>query len=33
MYGIKMVAKHEKEFETLIHGVKIYSQDIGMELE
>ena len=29
--GIKLFAKHEKELETLIHAVRIYSQDIGME--
>ena len=28
---IKMFAKNEQEQETLIHTVKIYSQDIGME--
>ena len=28
---IKQFAKIEKELETLIHTVKIYSQDIGME--
>ena len=27
---IKLFAKNEKELETLIHAVKIYSQDIGM---
>ena len=31
MDDIKMFAKHEKEWETLIHTVRIYSQDIGME--
>ena len=25
--------KNEKELETLIHAVRIYSQDIGMEFE
>ena len=30
-YGIKLFAKKEKELETLIHTVRIYSQDIGME--
>ena len=30
MDGIKLFAKYEKELETLIHTVKIYSQDIGM---
>ena len=28
---IKLFAKTEKELETLIHAVRIYSQDIGME--
>ena len=28
---IKLFAKNEKELETLIHAVKTYSQDIGME--
>ena len=28
---IKLFAKNEKEPETLIHAVRIYSQDIGME--
>ncbi len=28
---IKLSAKNEKEFETLIQTIKIYSQDIGME--
>ena len=28
---VKLFAKNEKELETLIHAVKIYSQDIGME--
>ena len=28
---IKLFAKNEKERETLIHIVRIYSQDIGME--
>ena len=28
---IKLFVKHEKELETLIQVVKIYSQDIGME--
>ena len=31
MDGIKLFAKNEKELETLIHAVRIYSQDIGME--
>ena len=29
--NIKLFAKNEKELETLIHAVRIYSQDIGME--
>ena len=28
---IKLFAKNEKELETLIHAVRIYSQDIGKE--
>ena len=28
---IKLFAKNEKALETLIHTVRIYSQDIGME--
>ena len=28
---IKMLAKNEKELETLIQRIRIYSQDIGME--
>ena len=31
MDDIKLYAKNEKELETLIHTVRIYSQDIGME--
>ena len=31
MDDIKLFAKNEKELESLIHAVKIYSQDIGME--
>ena len=31
MDDIKLFAKNEKELETLIHTVKIYSQDIKME--
>ena len=31
MDDIKLFAKIEKELETLIHAVRIYSQDIGME--
>ena len=30
---IKLFAKTEKEQETLIHAVRIYSQDIGMEFD
>ena len=30
MDDIKLFAKNEKELETLIHAVRIYSQDIGM---
>ena len=29
---IKLFAKNEKELETLIHAVRIYNQDIGMEV-
>ena len=29
--NIKLFAKYEKDLETLIHAVGIYSQDIGME--
>ena len=28
---IKLFAENEKEFKTLIHTVRIYRQDIGME--
>ena len=28
---IKLLAKNEKEMEALIHAVRIYIQDIGME--
>ena len=28
----KLCAKNEKELETLIHAVRIYNQDVGMEL-
>ena len=28
---IKLFAKNEKELETLIHTIRIYSQDIGMK--
>ena len=31
MDDIKLFAKNEKELETLIHAVRIYRQDIGME--
>ena len=31
MDGIKLLARNEKELETLIQTVRIYSQDIGME--
>ena len=31
MYEVKLFAKNEKESETLIKTVKIYSKDIGME--
>ena len=31
MDDTKLFAKKEKELETLIHTVRIYSQDIGME--
>ena len=31
MDDIKLFEKNEKELETLIHTVRIYSQDIGME--
>ena len=31
MDDIKLFAKNEKEMETLIHTVRIYNQDIGME--
>ena len=30
MDDIKLFAKNEKELETLVHAVKIYSYDIGM---
>ena len=29
--GIKLFAKNEKELETLMHAVRTYSQNIGME--
>ena len=31
MDDIKLFTKNEKELETLLHAVRIYSQDIGME--
>ena len=31
MDDIKLFAKNEKELETLIHAIRIYSQDIRME--
>ena len=31
MDDIKLFVKNEKELKTLIHAVKIYSQDVGME--
>ena len=31
MDNIKLFAKNEKELETLIHTVRIYSPDVGME--
>ena len=31
MDDIKLFSKNEKELETLIHAVRIYSQDIGMK--
>ena len=31
MDDIKLFAKNEKELETLIHTVRIYSEDLGME--
>ena len=31
MDDIKLFAKNEKELEALMHTVRIYSQDIGME--
>ena len=31
MDDIKLIARYKKELETLIHAVRIYSQDIGME--
>ena len=31
MYDIKLFGKNEKELETLIQTIRIYSQDIGIE--
>ena len=31
MEDIKLLAKNVNELETLIHAVRIYSQDTGME--
>ena len=31
MDDIKQFVKNEQELETLIHAVRIYSQDLGME--
>ena len=31
MDDFKLFAKNEKELETLLHAVRIYSQDIGVE--
>ena len=33
MDNIKLFAKQEKELETLVHEVRIYSQDVGMEFD
>ena len=33
MDDMKPFAKNEKELETLIHGVRIYNPDIGMEFD
>ena len=33
MDDIKLFAKNKKELETLIHTVRIYSQDIGMKFD
>ena len=32
MDDIKLLATNDKELETLIHTVRIYSQDIGLNL-
>ena len=31
MDDIKLFAKNEKELKTLIHAIRVYSQDVGME--
>ena len=31
MHGIKLFSKNEKELKTLIHAIRIQSQDMGME--
>ena len=33
MDDVKLFAKNEKELETLIHAIRIYSQDLGMEFD
>ena len=33
MDDIKLLTKNEIELETLIHAIRIYSQDIGMEFD
>ena len=33
MYNTKVFAKNEKERETLMQKIRIYSQDIGMEFD
>ena len=33
MEDIKLFSKNEKVLETLIHTVRIYSQDMGMEFD
>ena len=30
---MKLFAKNEKELETVIHAVRMYTQDIGIELD
>ena len=32
MDDIKLLVKNEKELDTLIHAVRIYSQDVGLDL-